>query len=226
MALKSKAGVLIAGTAVVASLLTGCGEETAVEEVQEAGPTAEAAILGETVTIQSEVQDVAGPNAFTVGDGLEEGTLVTGKGISEGLEEGNKVQVTGTVRSFIKAETSISTTMKIPSSSNTNRTSPSSPTRSRNFPNKQISGTACHPCHRRAARGSSLLWLPSMTDQAAAGANTGSPTALHPILIATAQLLENPCSTVRANSSERTSIWTTQEALWRQCWRRVSPRCF
>jgi hypothetical protein len=104
MALKNKAGVLIAGAAVVAGLLTGCGEETVVEEAQEAGPTAEAAILGETVTVQSEVKDVAGPNAFTVGDALEEGTLVTGKGISEGLEEGTKVQVTGTVRSFIKAD--------------------------------------------------------------------------------------------------------------------------
>ena len=36
----------------VAGLLTGCGEETVVEEGQEAGPTAEAAILGETVTVQ------------------------------------------------------------------------------------------------------------------------------------------------------------------------------
>ena len=35
----------------VAGLLTGCGEETVVE-AQEAGPTAEAAILGETVTVQ------------------------------------------------------------------------------------------------------------------------------------------------------------------------------
>jgi len=104
MALKSKAGVLIAGAAVVAGLLTGCGEETVVEEAQEAGPTEEAAILGETVTVQAEIQDVAGPKAFTVGDALEEGTLVLGKGISEGLEEGNKVQITGTVRSFIKAD--------------------------------------------------------------------------------------------------------------------------
>ena len=104
MALKSKAGVLIAGAAVVAGLLTGCGEETVVEEAQEAGPTAEAAILGETATVQAEIQDVAGPKAFTVGDALEEGTLVLGKGISEGLEEGNKVQITGTVRSFIKTD--------------------------------------------------------------------------------------------------------------------------
>ena len=104
MALKSKAGVLIAGAAVVAGLLTGCGEETVVEEAQEAGPTEEAAILGETVTVQAEIQDVAGPKAFTVGDALEEGTLVLGKGNSEGLEEGNKVQITGTVRSFIKTD--------------------------------------------------------------------------------------------------------------------------
>ncbi|WP_156642196.1 hypothetical protein [Arthrobacter sp. B6] len=102
--MKSKASVLMAGAAMVAGLLAGCGEGTVVEEAQEAGPTAEAAILGATVTVQSEVQEVVGPNAFTVGDDLEEDTLVLGKGISEGLEEGNKVQVTGTVRSFIKAD--------------------------------------------------------------------------------------------------------------------------
>lgn len=51
----------------------------------------------------SDVQDVGGPTAFTVRDGLEDGTLVLGKGISEGLQEGNNVQITGTVHSFIKS---------------------------------------------------------------------------------------------------------------------------
>ncbi|WP_258803047.1 hypothetical protein [Pseudarthrobacter sp. NS4] len=100
MAMTSKAGVLIAGSALVAGLLTGCGEQTVVEEAQEAGPTAEAAILGETVTLQAEVQDIIGPNSFTVGDD----TLVLGEGITEGLEDGEQVQVTGTVRSFVKAD--------------------------------------------------------------------------------------------------------------------------
>lgn len=104
MTKRTRAAGLLAAAALGSALLTGCGEETVVEEAQEAGPTAEAAILGQTVTVQSEVKEVAGPNSFTIGDALEEGTLVTGSGISEGLEEGDRVQVTGTVRTFLKAD--------------------------------------------------------------------------------------------------------------------------
>lgn len=75
-----------------------CGEETVVQEAQEEGPSAEAAILGEPVTLQNEVQDIVGPNVFSVGD---DDTLILGKGMTEGLEEGDNVQVTGTVRNFI-----------------------------------------------------------------------------------------------------------------------------
>lgn len=76
----------------------GCAEETVVQEAEEAGPTAEAAILGETVTLQTEVQEVVGPNVFSVG---EDETLIVGTGLGEEVEEGDNVQVTGTVRNFI-----------------------------------------------------------------------------------------------------------------------------
>ncbi|MHA7273304.1 hypothetical protein ACX80Z_07715 [Arthrobacter sp. TMT4-20] len=75
-----------------------CGDETLVEEAEEEGPAAVAAILGEPVTLQTEVQEVVGSNVFTVGDG---DTLILGTGMTDDLEEGDEVQVTGEVRNFI-----------------------------------------------------------------------------------------------------------------------------
>lgn len=81
--------------------LAGCAEDTVVQEAQEEGPVAESAILGETVTLQSEVQRVIGPNAFTVG---EDETLIIGSGMTDQLQDGDQVQVSGTVRNFVVAE--------------------------------------------------------------------------------------------------------------------------
>ncbi|MBP2215035.1 hypothetical protein [Arthrobacter sp. CAN_C5] len=75
-----------------------CGDETVVEEAEEEGPAAVTAILGETVTLQTEVQEIVGSNVFTVGDG---DTLILGTGMTDALEEGDEVQVTGDVRNFI-----------------------------------------------------------------------------------------------------------------------------
>ncbi|WP_156808924.1 hypothetical protein [Arthrobacter sp. TB 23] len=75
-----------------------CGDETVVEEAEEEGPAAVTAILGEPVTLQTEVQEVVGSNVFTVGDG---DTLILGTGMTDDLEEGDEVQVTGEVRNFI-----------------------------------------------------------------------------------------------------------------------------
>lgn len=69
-----------------------------VQQAEEDGPVAEAAILGETVTLQTEVSEIVGPNVFTVG---EDDTLVVGAGLADELSEGEEVQVTGTVRDFI-----------------------------------------------------------------------------------------------------------------------------
>lgn len=79
-------------------VLAGCADETVVQEAEEDGPVAEAAILGETVTLQVEVTEVVGPNSFTVG---EDDTLVVAAAMADALEEGAEVQVTGTVRSFV-----------------------------------------------------------------------------------------------------------------------------
>ncbi len=93
--------VLAALVPFAALSFVGCAEETVVQEAEEAGPTAEAAILGETVTLQTEVQEIVGPNVFSVG---EDETLIVGTGMSDGLEEGDDVQVTGTVRNFLLAD--------------------------------------------------------------------------------------------------------------------------
>lgn len=79
--------------------LVACGEETVVEEAEEAGPVAESAILGEPVTLQTEVQEIVGPNVFTVGE--DDTLILAAAGMGDVLEEGDKVQVTGNVRNFI-----------------------------------------------------------------------------------------------------------------------------
>lgn len=73
---------------------TGAVEEPAQDELEELA-------LGETVTVNGEVSEVIGPNAFTVG-GEEIGDnpiLVVGAQVPA-LEEGAEVQVAGTVVEF------------------------------------------------------------------------------------------------------------------------------
>lgn len=73
---------------------TGAVEEPAQDELEELA-------LGETVTVNGEVSEVIGPNAFTVG-GEEIGDnpiLVVGAQVPE-LEEGAEVEVAGTVVEF------------------------------------------------------------------------------------------------------------------------------
>lgn len=82
-------------------LLAGCSEDTVVEEAEEEGPVAEAAILGETVTLQTAVQEIVGPNSFTVGG---DETLVVGVGIAPRVEEGAEVSVSGIVRELVVAD--------------------------------------------------------------------------------------------------------------------------
>lgn len=73
---------------------TGAVEEPAQDELEELA-------LGETVTVNGEVSEVIGPNAFTVG-GEEIGDnpiLVVGAQVPA-LEEGAEVEVAGTVVEF------------------------------------------------------------------------------------------------------------------------------
>jgi hypothetical protein len=93
---------LPAAAAFASALMVGCAEETPVQEAQEAGPTAEAAILSETVTMQNEVTEVLGPNLFTVG---EDDTPVLGvDATAQDIEDGDMVQVTGTVRQIVQTD--------------------------------------------------------------------------------------------------------------------------
>ncbi|MEX5305600.1 hypothetical protein RF644_07530 [Kocuria sp. CPCC 205258] len=93
---------LPAAAAFASALMVGCAEETPVQEAQEAGPTAEAAILSETVTMQNEVTEVLGPNLFTVG---EDDTPVVGvDATAQDIEDGDMVQVTGTVRQIVQTD--------------------------------------------------------------------------------------------------------------------------
>lgn len=87
------AAALLAG-----ALLAGCGaEETPLQEAQEEGPEAVAAILGEPVTIQAEVQEVINFQAFTVG---ENATLVLSAEPTT-VTQGDEVEARGTVRQFV-----------------------------------------------------------------------------------------------------------------------------
>jgi hypothetical protein len=95
----NRAAALLSASAVGLALLTGCGE-TAVQEAEEEGPAAAAKVLGETVTLQTEVEEILGPNVFIVG----EETMVLAAGMTEGLQEGDEVNVSGTVRSFLMSD--------------------------------------------------------------------------------------------------------------------------
>ncbi len=86
---------LPAAAALATVMLAGCQDETVVDEAQE-DPTAEAAILNETVTVQNEVSEVVGPNLITIGD---DDTPVTTNNVDTAtLQDGDQVQVTGTVQ--------------------------------------------------------------------------------------------------------------------------------
>ncbi|MCW2131494.1 hypothetical protein [Arthrobacter sp. VKM Ac-2550] len=92
--------LLLSAAALGTALLTGCGNETPVQEAEEEGPAAAAKILGESVTMESEVEEVVGPNVFIVG----EDTMVLAAGMTENLAEGDDVRVDGTVQSFLMSD--------------------------------------------------------------------------------------------------------------------------
>lgn len=95
MTTRHKMFALTAATALTSMMLVGCQDETVVDEAQD-DPVAEAAILNETVTVQSEVTEVVGPNLITVG---EDDTPVTTTDVDTAtLNDGDEVQVTGTVQ--------------------------------------------------------------------------------------------------------------------------------
>lgn len=50
--------------------------------------------------MESEVEEVVGPNVFIVG----EDTMVLAAGMTENLEEGDDVRVSGTVQSFLLSD--------------------------------------------------------------------------------------------------------------------------
>lgn len=99
---RRKLTTLPVAAAFASVLLVGCGDKTAVQEAEEEGGPAQAAILQETVTIQNEVTEVHGPHLFTVG---AEDTPVAGFDVAGAeIEEGDRVQVTGTVRQVVMTE--------------------------------------------------------------------------------------------------------------------------
>ncbi|MEZ0494083.1 hypothetical protein AB2L28_17745 [Kineococcus sp. TBRC 1896] len=93
-------GPLTLAAVLTLGLAAGCSEDTVVEDAQEDGPVAAGAILGEPVTVQADVQDVYGSNAFTIGGG---DTLVLGD-TGPDVDEDARVSVTGTVRQLVTAD--------------------------------------------------------------------------------------------------------------------------
>lgn len=93
---------LPAAAAFASALMVGCAEETPVQEAEESGPIAEAAILAEPVTFQAEVMEIVGPNVMTVGE--DETPIVGADAATLGLEEGDMAQITGTVRQIVEAD--------------------------------------------------------------------------------------------------------------------------
>lgn len=100
MGRRNRAALLLSAAALGTAMLAGCANETPVQEAEEEGPAAAAKILGESVTMESEVEEVVGPNVFIVG----EDTLVLAAGMTENLEEGDDVRVSGTVQSFLLSD--------------------------------------------------------------------------------------------------------------------------
>lgn len=88
--------------AFASALMVGCAEETPVQEAEEGDAAAQAAILNETVTMQNEVTEIVGPNLFTVG---EDDTPIVGvDAAAQDIEDGDMVQVTGTVRQIVQTD--------------------------------------------------------------------------------------------------------------------------
>lgn len=100
MGRRNRAALLLSAAALGTAMLAGCANETPVQEAEEEGPAAAAKILGESVTMESEVEEVVGPNVFIVG----EDTMVLAAGMTENLEEGDDVRVSGTVQSFLLSD--------------------------------------------------------------------------------------------------------------------------
>lgn len=92
---RHKMFALPAVAALASMMLVGCQDETVVDEAQE-DPAAEAAILNETVTVQNEVSEVVGPNLITIGE--DETPVTTNNVDTATLNDGDEVQVTGTVQ--------------------------------------------------------------------------------------------------------------------------------
>ncbi|WP_298584831.1 hypothetical protein [uncultured Kocuria sp.] len=93
---------LPAAAAFASALMVGCAEETPVQEAQEGDASAQAAILNETVTMQNEVTEIVGPNLFTVGE--DDTPVVGGDAADQDLQDGDMVQVTGTVRQIVETD--------------------------------------------------------------------------------------------------------------------------
>ncbi len=97
----TRRAVIVTGALAGTVLLAGCGDDdTRIQDAQEAGPDAAAAILGETVTIEAEVEEVIGPNSFTVGDSQ---TLVLTE-TAHPVDVGEQVVARGTVRQLVVPE--------------------------------------------------------------------------------------------------------------------------
>lgn len=99
--MRTRNGWIAVPLALALAVLAGCDSETVVSEAEEEGAVAEALILGETVTLQNEVQRLMGPNSATIG---ADETLVIALDAFERIEEGGTIQVTGTVVEFVMAE--------------------------------------------------------------------------------------------------------------------------
>lgn len=100
MGRRNRAALLLSAAALGTAMLAGCANETPVQEAEEEGPSAASKILGESVTMESEVEEVVGPNVFIVG----EDSMVLAAGMTENLEEGDDVRVSGTVQSFLLSD--------------------------------------------------------------------------------------------------------------------------
>ncbi|MFI7481314.1 hypothetical protein ACH9EU_02745 [Kocuria sp. M1R5S2] len=99
---KKRMFALPAAAAFASALMVGCAEETPVQEAQEGDASATAAILNETVTMQNEVTEIVGPNLFTVGE--DDTPVVGGDAAAQDLQDGDMVQVTGTVRQIVETD--------------------------------------------------------------------------------------------------------------------------
>lgn len=86
--------VVLAGLFLV-GISTGCAAETELINAEDSGvPTEE--LVGETMTVKSEVQETLVPGVITIG---AQGTIVLAEQFPEDLTVGDDVEITGTVES-------------------------------------------------------------------------------------------------------------------------------